>query len=133
MPGMVYLYLAIAIVAEVIATTSLKAADGFSRPWPSVAVVVGYGVAFYFLSLCLKTLDVGITYAIWSGVGIVLVTIAAAVFYKQRPDAWAPSCRPGTWQPLRSPPGRAESSTASRPSSAARRARSTTTASATIC
>ncbi len=84
-----YLYLAIAIIAEVIATTTLKASDGFSKPLPSLAVVVGYGVAFYCLSLTLRTMDVGITYAIWAGVGIVLITVAAAVVYHQTPDAWA--------------------------------------------
>lgn len=86
---MAYLYLAIAIVAEVIATTCLKASDGFTKVLPSTVVVVGYCVAFYCLSLCLRTMDVGISYAIWAGVGIVLVTIAGAVFYKQAPDLWA--------------------------------------------
>lgn len=86
---MAYLYLAIAILAEVIATTALKASDGFSKALPSAVVVVGYCTAFYCLSLCLKTMDVGISYAIWAGVGIVLITIAAAVFYKQVPDIWA--------------------------------------------
>ena len=86
---MIYLYLAIAIVAEVIATSALKASDGFSRPLPAVLVLIGYGVAFYFLSLTLRTMSVGVTYAVWSGVGIVLVTAVAAVVYKQTPDAWA--------------------------------------------
>jgi small multidrug resistance pump len=86
---MSYLYLAIAIVAEVIATTALKASESFSKPLPSLLVVVGYGAAFYFLSLCLKVISVGVAYAMWSGLGIVLVTIAAAVFYKQVPDGWA--------------------------------------------
>ncbi|MCI0684406.1 MAG: multidrug efflux SMR transporter [Gemmataceae bacterium] len=86
---MSYLYLAIAIVAEVIATTALKATASFTKPLPSLLVVVGYSSAFYFLSLCLRTISVGTAYAIWSGLGIVLVTVAAAVFYKQMPDAWA--------------------------------------------
>ena len=86
---MAYLYLAIAIVCEVIATTALKSSDGFTKLLPSTVVVGGYCVAFYCLSLCLRTMGVGVTYAIWCGVGIVLVTIAAAVVYKQKPDAWA--------------------------------------------
>ena len=86
---MSYLHLAIAIVAEVIATSTLKASESFTRPVPSLVVLLGYGVAFYFLSLTLKAISVGVAYAIWSGLGIVLVTIAAAVFYKQIPDAWA--------------------------------------------
>ncbi|MEM9108835.1 MAG: multidrug efflux SMR transporter [Planctomycetota bacterium] len=86
---MAYFYLAIAIVAEVAATTALKASDGFTKWLPSVVVVTGYCIAFYCLSLCLRTMSVGISYAIWAGVGIVLVTIAAAIFYKQTPDTWA--------------------------------------------
>jgi len=83
---MTYAYLALAIIAEVIATSALKASEEFTRFWPSVLVVVGYGVAFYFLTLVLRVLPVGITYAIWSGVGVVLVVLAAAVLYKQMPD-----------------------------------------------
>jgi small multidrug resistance pump len=86
---MAYLYLAIAIVAEVIATRSLKASASFTKPLPSVVVVAGYVTAFYFLSLCLRTMHVGVAYAIWSGVGIVLVTVVAGLFYQQIPDAWA--------------------------------------------
>ena len=81
-----YLYLSIAIVAEVIATSALKSSEGFSRLWPSVTVVVGYCVAFYFLSLVLKTIPVGIAYAIWAGLGIVLIAIIGAVMFKQVPD-----------------------------------------------
>ena len=83
---MAYLYLAIAIVAEVAATTALKAADGFTRPLPTVVVVLGYGLAFWLLSLTLRHLPVGPVYALWSGVGIVLVTLLAIVVYGQRPD-----------------------------------------------
>lgn len=79
--------LAVAIVSEVIATSALKAADGFTRLVPSVVVVVGYGTAFYFLSLALKSVPVGIAYAIWSGVGIVLLSLIGWVFYGQRLDA----------------------------------------------
>lgn len=79
--------LAVAIVSEVIATSALKAADGFTRLAPSVVVVVGYGTAFYFLSLALKSVPVGIAYAIWSGVGIVLLSLIGWVLYGQRLDA----------------------------------------------
>lgn len=82
-----YLYLLIAIVGEVVATSSLKASEQFKKPLPSILVVVGYAIAFYFLSITVKVLPVGITYAIWSGVGIVLVTVAGIILYKQVPDA----------------------------------------------
>lgn len=75
-----YLYLAIAIIAEVLGTSALKASDEFTKPIPSIAVVIGYGIAFYFLSLVLKTMPVGMAYAIWSGLGIVLITIVGIVF-----------------------------------------------------
>lgn len=78
--------LSIAIVAEVIATSSLKASEGFTRLWPSIIVVVGYGAAFYFLSLTLRAIPVGIAYAVWSGAGIVLVTLFAWLAYDQRLD-----------------------------------------------
>lgn len=78
-----YLYLGVAITAEVIATSALRAAEGFTVLWPSVIAVIGYVVAFYFLSLTLKTMPVGVAYAIWSGVGIVVVSIVALVLYKQ--------------------------------------------------
>ena len=81
-----YLYLSIAIVAEVIATTALRAAEGFTVLWPSALSVAGYIVAFYFLSLTLKTMPVGIAYALWSGVGIVLISLAGWLLYKQLLD-----------------------------------------------
>lgn len=81
-----YIYLAIAITAEVIATTSMKALDGFSSPLPLLLVVVGYGISFWMLSLVVKTIPVGIAYAIWAGLGIVLVSVAAALIYQQRLD-----------------------------------------------
>jgi small multidrug resistance pump len=74
-----YVYLAIAIYAEVVATTSMKALAGFSRPLPLLLVVTGYSLSFWMLALVVKTIPVGITYAIWAGLGIVLVSIAAAV------------------------------------------------------
>ena len=79
--------LALAIVTEVIATSALKASDGFSRPWPSVVVVIGYGVSFYCLSIVLRTLPVGIVYAVWSGVGIALITLVGWLVFGQRLDA----------------------------------------------
>ncbi len=83
---MAYLYLGIAIIGEVIATSTLKASNQFTTFWPSLVVVLGYGIAFYFMTLTIKTLPIGITYAIWSGAGIVLVTLAGTYFYKQIPD-----------------------------------------------
>ena len=72
---MTYLYLAIAIVAETIATSALKLSDNFTRLAPSVVTVVGYAIAFYFLSLVLRSMSTGVAYAIWSGVGIVLISL----------------------------------------------------------
>ncbi len=82
---MVYLYLMIAIIAEVSATLALKPAEGFTKLAPSIVVVVGYAVSFYLLSIILKTLPVGITYAIWSGVGIVLTAVIAIFFVQANP------------------------------------------------
>ena len=81
-----YLALGLAIVAEVIGTSALKASDGFTRLWPSLVVAAGYATAFYFLSLVLRTIPVGIAYAIWSGLGIVLITLVAFVVYRQTID-----------------------------------------------
>ena len=83
---MTFVYLVLAIVAEVIATSALKASMGFTRPLPSVVVVVGYGLAFYLLSLVLRTLPVGVAYAIWAGPGIVLVTLVGIVVFGEKPD-----------------------------------------------
>jgi len=84
-----YLMLVIAIVAEACATTAMKQSDGFTRmPW-TLVTVIGYGIAFYFLSLTLRTIPVGIAYAIWSGVGIVLISTAAWAFQGQKLDAAA--------------------------------------------
>ncbi len=87
--AMHYLYLAIAIMAEVIATSCIKASERFTRFWPSLVVVVGYGVAFYLLSLVVEKFQVGVVYAIWSGLGIVLVTIVCVFWFKQIPDTAA--------------------------------------------
>lgn len=84
-----WLFLMIAIIGEVIATSALKSSDGFTKWLPSVVVVVGYGVAFYFLSLVLKSIPVGIAYAVWSGLGIVLIVGISWVFHGQKLDAWA--------------------------------------------
>ncbi|MDP5292333.1 multidrug efflux SMR transporter [Oceanimonas sp. CHS3-5] len=81
-----YLLLTLAIAAEVVATTALKASAGFTRPGPSLLVVAGYGLAFWLLGLVVKTVPVGVAYAIWSGAGIVLVTLLAVLFYRQVPD-----------------------------------------------
>lgn len=81
-----WLFLAIAIVSEVIATSALKAANGFTRLFPSLAVVLGYASAFYFLSLVIRTIPVGVTYAVWSGVGIVLVALIGWLIYGQKLD-----------------------------------------------
>ncbi|QKK01246.1 MAG: QacE family quaternary ammonium compound efflux SMR transporter [Pseudomonadota bacterium] len=82
-----WLYLSIAIVAEVIGTSYLKSAEGFTRLGPSLAVVASYTVAFFFLGLALKTLPVGIAYAIWAGVGVALIALAGYAFFGQRLDA----------------------------------------------
>lgn len=82
-----WIYLAIAIVAEVIATSCLKPSEGFTRLWPSIAVVAGYGLAFFFLSLTLRTIPVGVAYAVWSGVGIVLVATVGWLAFGQKLDA----------------------------------------------
>ncbi|KQT34415.1 MULTISPECIES: multidrug efflux SMR transporter [unclassified Methylophilus] len=84
-----WLYLAIAIISEITATSSLKASEGFTRLLPSMAVVIGYGLSFYFLSLTLKVIPIGITYAIWAGLGIVLLAIVGWVFYGQKLDTAA--------------------------------------------
>lgn len=81
-----WLILGIAIVSEVIATSALKASDGFTRLLPSVIVVVGYGIAFYCLALVLRTLPVGIVYAIWSGVGVALIALVGWLLYGQTLD-----------------------------------------------
>ena len=81
-----YVYLLIAIIAEVMATSSLKASQGFTRLLPSVVVIVGYGAAFYFLSLSLKGIGVGVAYALWSGIGIVLLSVVGVVVFGEKID-----------------------------------------------
>ena len=86
---MKWLYLAVAIVSEVIATSALKSASGFTRLWPSALVVAGYISAFYFLSLTLRSIPVGVAYAIWSGVGLVLIAMVGWIMYDQKLDVAA--------------------------------------------
>lgn len=83
---MSYVYLAIAIVAEVIATSFMKQSDGFTKLVPSLVTGAGYIVAFYFLSLTLRTIPTGIAYAIWSAVGVVLIAAIAWLFQGQKLD-----------------------------------------------
>ena len=83
---MEYFYLVIAIVSEVVATSALKSTAGFTRLTPAIVVVIGYGTAFYFLSLCLQRIPIGVAYAIWAGVGIVLMAIMGLVVHDQRLD-----------------------------------------------
>lgn len=82
-PPMSWLYLAIAIVSEVVATSALKSAEGFTRLAPSLIVAAGYALAFYCLSLTLRDIPVGVAYAVWSGAGIALVSVIAWVLYNQ--------------------------------------------------
>lgn len=81
-----FVHLAIAILAEVIGTSALKASNGFTVLLPSLVVVTGYSVSFYFLSLALRAIPVGVAYAIWSGVGIVLISTIAWIVYRQALD-----------------------------------------------
>jgi small multidrug resistance pump len=82
-----WLFLGLAIVAEVIATSALKSSEGFTRLWPSLLVAAGYGAAFYFLSLTLRTIPIGVAYAVWSGAGVVLIALIAWLLHGQRLDA----------------------------------------------
>ncbi|CAN7193546.1 SMR family transporter [Rhizobium sp. LjRoot254] len=83
---MIYIYLFIAIVAEVIATSAMAKSDGFTRLWPTLISAVGYGLAFYLLSVVTRTVPVGIVYAVWSGAGIVLVAAAGWLLFGQKLD-----------------------------------------------
>lgn len=81
-----YAILSLAIMAEVIATTALARSDGFHRLWPSVIAIAGYAFAFWLLSITLRTMPTGVVYAIWSGLGVVLITLVAWVWYRQPLD-----------------------------------------------
>ena len=84
-----YIFLVFAILTETVGTTALKASDGFTKLWPSLIVVVGYGASFYLLALALKTMPVGIAYAIWSGLGIVFIALIGYFYFRQTLDAAA--------------------------------------------
>lgn len=81
-----YIYLIVAVIAETIGTTALQASHQFTRFWPSVTVVVAYALAFYLLSLALRTMPVGVLYAVWSGLGIVLIALIGWLVFGQRLD-----------------------------------------------
>ena len=81
-----WIYLILAIISEVIATSSLKSTEGFTKLWPSLIVLLGYSAAFYFLSLTLDTIPIGIVYAIWSGVGIAAIAVVSVIFFDQKLD-----------------------------------------------
>jgi small multidrug resistance pump len=81
-----WLFLSVAIISEVVATSALKASNGFTQLWPSLLVVAGYATAFFFLSLTLRTIPVGVAYAIWSGAGIVLIALIAWLVFGQSLD-----------------------------------------------
>ena len=81
-----WIFLSVAIISEVIATSALKASDSFSRPWPTLVVIAGYVVSFYFLSLTLRTMPVGIAYAVWSGTGVALITLIGWLLFGQALD-----------------------------------------------
>lgn len=81
-----YFFLMLAVLAETIGTSALQASQQFTRLWPSVLVVLGYGCAFYFMALTLKVMPVGIVYAIWSGLGIVLIALIGFIVFGQRLD-----------------------------------------------
>lgn len=83
-----YVLLAIAILAEIIGTTAMKAAEGFTKPLPSLLVVCGYGLAFWLMSLTLKVLPIGIVYAIWSGVGIAATAVVGVVLFREHLGPW---------------------------------------------
>ena len=81
-----YIYLIVAVAAETIGTTALQASQQFTRLWPSVLVVIGYSIAFYFLGVALKYIPVGVAYAVWSGLGVVLIAIIGLLVFGQRLD-----------------------------------------------
>lgn len=83
---MAYLYLVLAVGFEVIGTAALQASEQFTKPKPLVLTALGYAAAFYFLSLVLRTMPVGIAYAIWSGFGVILITLVGLVWFGQRLD-----------------------------------------------
>jgi small multidrug resistance pump len=83
---MTYLYLIMAVAFEVIGTAALQASEQFTRPKPLVLTAIGYAAAFYFLSLVLRSMPVGVAYAIWSGLGVVLITLVGLIWFGQKLD-----------------------------------------------
>jgi len=83
---MYWILLGFAIVTEVIGTSALKSAEGFTRLLPSVIVIISYSISFYLLSLCLRSIPVGVVYAVWSGIGIILLALIGALFFRQTLD-----------------------------------------------
>ena len=81
-----FIILFFAILSEVIATSSLKFSEGFTKPIPSVIVAIGYGLSFYLLSIALKSMPIGVAYAIWSGIGLILTVIAGMILWKETLD-----------------------------------------------
>ena len=81
-----WVYLGLAIFSEVVATASLKSTEGFTRFVPSIVVLIGYCSAFYFLSLTLDTIPIGVAYAVWSGVGVATITVVSYILYGQKID-----------------------------------------------
>lgn len=86
---MIYLLLCLAILAEVIATSALKASDSFTKLGPSIVLVIGYGVAFYLLSVVMRSMPTGLTYAIWAGLGVVLISLYGYFFANEKLDVAA--------------------------------------------
>ena len=84
-----WILLSFAIFSEVIATSSLKSTEGFTKLWPSLLVLLGYSAAFYFLSLTLDTIPIGVAYAVWSGIGVAGIALVSVLFFDQRLDAAA--------------------------------------------
>jgi len=81
-----WILLSLAILSEVVATSSLKSTEGFTRLWPSMIVLIGYCAAFYFLSLTLDTIPIGVAYAVWSGIGVAAIALISVIFFDQRLD-----------------------------------------------
>lgn len=82
-----WIFLCVAILSEVVATSALKSSEGFTRLWPTLLVVTGYMLAFYFLSLTLRTIPVGVAYAIWAGLGVALIALVSWIVFDQKLDA----------------------------------------------
>ncbi len=90
--AMKWLFLTLAIVFEVFGTTAMKLADGFKQPWWAVAMIVGYALCFYFLTLALRDFDLSVVYAVWSGLGIVLLTAIGIFFFSESVNVWKMVC-----------------------------------------